>query len=85
MHDGGLGMLEGNEITGNGFSGVEVETTGSPAVRGNRINRNMGRGGERPPWRKGDVEDNDLAGNGGGAWYIDSDSEPNVTRARNKE
>jgi hypothetical protein len=34
---------------------------------------------------KGDVEDNDLAGNGGGAWYIDSDSEPNVTRARNKE
>jgi hypothetical protein len=31
------------------------------------------------------VEDNDLTGNGQGAWDIDGDCEPNVTRARNKE
>jgi hypothetical protein len=31
------------------------------------------------------LEDNDLTGNGRGAWDIDKDSEPNVTRARYKE
>jgi F-box protein 11 len=34
---------------------------------------------------KGVIEDNDLTGNGEGAWAIDEDCEPNVTRARNKE
>jgi hypothetical protein len=33
----------------------------------------------------GMLEDNDLTGNGRGAWDIDKDSEPNVTRARYKE
>ena len=31
------------------------------------------------------VEDNDLTGNGEGAWRIDEPDEPNVIRARNKE
>jgi hypothetical protein len=31
------------------------------------------------------VEDNDLTGNMRGAWFVEKDSEPNVTRARNKE
>ena len=34
---------------------------------------------------KGVFEDNDLTGNGSGAWDIAKDCEPNVTRARNKE
>jgi hypothetical protein len=30
----------------------------------------------------GTLEDNDLTGNARGAWAIDEDCEPNVTRAR---
>ena len=54
-------------------------------VRSNRINRNA----ECALFIVGVgqvvVEDNDLTGNGEGAWQIHETDEPNVTRARNKE
>jgi hypothetical protein len=34
---------------------------------------------------KGVIEDSDLTGDGEGAWAIESDCEPSVWRARNKE
>lgn len=85
VYESGLGTLEDNEIADNGDAGVEVATGGNPTVRGNRINRN----GTEAVWihdgGKGVFEDNDLTGNGLGAWDIDEDCLPNVTRARNEE
>jgi parallel beta-helix repeat protein len=84
VYDSGLGTLEDNDITGNGYAGVEIRT-GNPTMRGNRINRNeyvavwIHRSGG------GVVEDNDLTGNAQGAWRIAEDCEKNVTRRRNKE
>ena len=85
VHDNGQGTLEDNEITGNGETGVEIKADGNPLVRGNRINRNEYQGVWVHDAGKGVIEDNDLTGNGSGAWLIDEDCEPNVTRARNEE
>ena len=83
--DSGLGTLEDNVITGNAYSGVSIMLEGNLTVRGNRINRN----GEvaLDIFNAGEVvvEDNDLTGNSQGAWMIEEDFEPNVTRARNEE
>jgi hypothetical protein len=54
-------------------------------VRGNRINRNEYRGVWGHDAGKGVFEDNDLTGNGSGAWDIAKDCRPDVIRARNKE
>ncbi len=81
----GLGRFEDNEITGNGNCGIEIRNAGNPTLRGNRINRNEYLGVWVHDAGKGVIEDNDLTGNGRGAWEIDKDCEPNVTRARNKE
>jgi parallel beta-helix repeat protein len=80
----GLGTLEDNEITGNGV-GVQISNGGNPTVRGNRIMSNAHQGVRVKDGGKGVLEGNDLTGNVGGAWLIDKSSEPNVTRARNKE
>jgi parallel beta-helix repeat protein len=86
VKDGGLGTVEDNDIAGNGVVGVEITNDGSPTVRGNRINRNEYEAVWVHDGGKGVVEDNDLTANGGeGAWDIDEDCEPNVTRARNEE
>jgi parallel beta-helix repeat protein len=84
VYSDGLGTLEDNEITGNG-RGVEIASGGNPTVRGNKIMRNAYQGVWVHDAGKGALEDNDLTGNAGGAWLIDESSEPNVTRARNKE
>jgi parallel beta-helix repeat protein len=81
----GIGTLEDNDITGNTSVGMEVKTGGNPTVRGNRINSNAYYAVWVHERGKGVIEDNDLTGNGQGAWRIDEDCEPNVTRARNKE
>jgi parallel beta-helix repeat protein len=85
VYEGGLGSLEDNEISGNNYSGLEITGGGSPTVRGNRINSNAHHGVYIYEGGKGVIEDNDLTGNGQGAWRIDKDCQPNVTRARNKE
>ena len=85
VHDNGQGTLEDNEITGNGETGVEISTDGSPSVRGNRINRNEYQAVWVHERGMGVIEDNDLTGNIEGAWLIAKDCKPNVTRARNKE
>jgi F-box protein 11 len=85
VEESGLGRLEDNEITGNGFYGIEIRTGGNPTVRGNQINRNAYQAIWVHEHGKGLVEDNDLTGNGQGALHVDKDSQPNVTRARNKE
>jgi parallel beta-helix repeat protein len=83
--DEGLGTIEDNDIIGNQYAGVSSMLDSNPTVRGNRINRNGAVALNIFDDGKGVVEDNDLTGNGEGAWYIDKDCEPNVTRARNKE
>jgi F-box protein 11 len=85
VDDGGLGRFEDNEITGNDSCGIEIRTGGSPTVRGNRINHNTFQAIWVHSDGKGVIEDNDLTGNDGGAWDIDVDCLPNVTRARNQE
>jgi hypothetical protein len=54
-------------------------------IRGDRINRNTDAALIISDGGMGVVEDNDLTGNGRGAWDIAKDSAPIVTRARNKE
>ena len=85
VHENGRGVLEDNEISGNGNVGVGIVTGGKATVRRNRINRNAYSAVGIAEGGKAVVEDNDLTGNGQGAWLIDKDCEPNVTRARNKE
>jgi parallel beta-helix repeat protein len=84
VHDRGLGILEDNDITANGEAGVEIRTSGNPTLRRNRINLNEHQAVQIQGGR-GVVEDNDLTGNKLGAWDISTDSEGNVTRARNRE
>jgi F-box protein 11 len=95
----GRGILEDNDITRNGFSGVQIGmdgdynrrpalkifNSGSPVVRGNRINRNRGPAVAVYAGGKGVFEDNDLTANQRGAWSIDEDCIGNVTQARNRE
>jgi parallel beta-helix repeat protein len=85
VHDNGLGTLEDNDIAGNATVGLEIRNGGNPTVRENRITRNAYQGVWVHDGGKGVVEDNDLTGNMRGAWFVEKDSEPDVTRARNKE
>ena len=77
-------MLEDNDITANAMEGVEIKTDGNPrcAETGSTA---MNQAIQVYESGKGVVEDNDLADNKQGAWYIEADSEGNVTRARNRE
>ena len=84
VYDQGLGILEDNDITANASPGVTIETGGNPTLRRNRINLNEHQAVQIQGGR-GVVEDNDLTGNKLGAWDISTDSEGNVTRARNRE
>ena len=77
--------LEDCDITSQSLACVAIHGGADPRLRRNRINKNgymavlvFGGGG-------GTIEDNDLRGNGRGAWYVSADSEPNLRRARNKE
>ncbi|WP_411151704.1 right-handed parallel beta-helix repeat-containing protein [Streptomyces sp. A30] len=85
VHNSGLGTLEDNGITGNGHAGMRITAGGSPTVHNNRINGN----GYQAVWIDGGgggvFEDNDLTGNKKGAWDIEEDCEPNMTRSRNQE
>lgn len=85
VYDGGLGMLEDNDITGNRYAGVEIREGGSPTLRANRINRNGNQAIHIHDGGRGVIEDNDLSDNAKGAWFIAEDCEANVTRARNTE
>ncbi len=84
VHEAAQGVVEDNDIFGNTYAGVEIESGGSPTLHRNRINRNghavgVHEGGS------GTVEDNDLRDNKRGAWDVSSDSEPKLTRVRNLE
>jgi len=63
VHDGGLGTLEDNDITGNGRSGVQIKSRGNPAIRGNRIHDNKQSGVFVLEGGLGTLEDNDIVGN----------------------
>jgi F-box protein 11 len=81
----GQGILEENDIFANNNSGIYSSSGGNPIIKKNRINRNVPFGicvGENG---RGTFEDNDLTENEGGAWSIDEESAPNITRVNNKE
>lgn len=85
VHDRGLGTMQDNDITGNSTVGLHIASGSNPTARGNRITMNAYQGVWVNDGGMGVVEDNDLTGNRKGAWLIDEDCEPNLTRARNKE
>jgi F-box protein 11 len=86
IFDSGLGTLEDNDITANGYySGVAITTDGNPTLRRNRINRNEQSAVYVHDSGRGVVEDNDLTGNKSGPWNIDKDSRPNLKRTGNRE
>lgn len=85
VYNDGVGTLEDNDISANLLAGVEIKTGGRPVLRRNRVNRN----GYEAIWvyegGGGVVEDNDLTGNARGAWDVEADCLPHVSRARNQE
>jgi parallel beta-helix repeat protein len=83
VHEDGRGTFEENQITGNEQSGVAM--AGSPTLRGNRITGNRWAGIQAWGGGGGLAEDNDLTGNGLGAWELDWKTKHRITRARNKE
>ena len=85
VFDSGLGTLEDNDITANGYSGVAITTDGNPTLCRNRINRNEQSAVYVHDSGRGVVEDNDLTGNKSGPWNIDKDSRPNLKRTGNRE
>jgi hypothetical protein len=64
VHDDGLGTLEDNEIFGNGFHGVGIQTGGNLVLRRNRIHDNKQNGVLAQEGGLGTLEDNEITGNG---------------------
>jgi parallel beta-helix repeat protein len=84
VYENGQGVLEGNEIIANSWTGVHI-IGGNPILRRNIISTN-GREGIWIQDKGGGIfEDNDLCGNTKGAWHIAPDCEANVQRRGNKE
>ena len=93
IHDGGgwgvwvgdgEGLIEDNDITRNGLSGISVNTGATATARRNRITQNKQQG--IAVWDGGGVfEDNDLRQNEGGAWYIADSCADEVRRRDNQE
>ncbi len=81
----GLGTLEENEIIGNNPHGVEVAAGGNPTLRRNRISGNRSHGIKVLTRGQGVFERNDLRDNAVGAWLIDDEALPNLTRKDNQE
>jgi F-box protein 11 len=61
--DGGAGVFEDNDITGNTFSNIKVLTGGKPTVRNNRITGSQQSGVYVHDKGAGVFEDNDITGN----------------------
>jgi len=76
--DGGLGTLEDNDITGNGYSGVEIKTGGDPTLRGNQIHDNTQDGVYVSDHGLGTLEDNEITGNGSAGVAIETGGHPTV-------
>lgn len=83
MYELGQGVIEENDIFENSEAGIEISEGGSPTVCNNRINMN----GYAAIWirekGKGHFENNELCDNQSGAWDIDRDCYPNITRTDN--
>jgi parallel beta-helix repeat protein len=77
--------LEGCDISSQAGSCVYISDGADPRVRRNTIHDGKSNGVYVYAGGLGTLEDNEITGNGQGAWLIDKDCEPNVTRARNKE
>ena len=64
VHDDGLGTLEDNDITANGFCGVKIHTsTSNPTMRRNQIHDNQHNGVYVYDNGLGTLEDNDITAN----------------------
>jgi parallel beta-helix repeat protein len=75
VYDNGRGTIENNEIYDNAGAGISVASGANPVVLGNRISGNAYEG----VWVLSDAaggrfENNDLRGNGRGAWDIEAGS-----------
>jgi parallel beta-helix repeat protein len=80
VHDGGLGTLEDNEITGNGQEGVQIRTGGSPVLRRNQIHDNRLGGVYVADSGAGTMEDNEIAGNEYSGVHIRAGGSPVLRR-----
>ena len=83
IHQGGAGSLERCTISANRFSGIESRTDGTPAVKSCRIRDNAWYGVLVHTDGGGTFEDNELGGNGHGAWFLDDGGD--VRRGANRE
>lgn len=85
VREQGQGLIENNDILANANTGVSIGTYGNPTVRNNRINKNGYHAINVDSDGGGHFEDNDLRDNQGGAWKINDDCLPKVTRKDNIE
>jgi parallel beta-helix repeat protein len=85
VYERGRGVLEDNDVFSNANSGVTIREGGDPILRGNRLFQNGYQAVRIDSGGRGTLENNDLRNNAGGAWSIDPDCEPNVSRMGNVE
>jgi parallel beta-helix repeat protein len=83
LEEAGSVICEENEITKNRAGAVNILAGSMPIFRKNRITNNDDFAFNISDKSGGTFEDNDLRGNQFGGWFIDVDSRPKVTRARN--
>ena len=79
-HEGGLGTLEDNDITGNAYSGVAIGTGANPTLRRNKIHDNKQAGVFVHGSGLGTVEDNDITGNARAGVQIKTGGDPTLRR-----
>ena len=72
--------MEDNEITGNGFSGVEIHTGGNPVLRRNQIHANKESGVYVHDGGLGMLEGNEITGNGYSGVEVETDWQPGRPR-----
>lgn len=63
VNDSGEGLIENNEIYGNGYAGIEIKEGGNPIVRGNKIYYGKQNGILVDENGLGLIEDNKIYGN----------------------
>jgi len=79
VYDNGLGTLEDNDITANGFSGVMIKNA-NPTLRRNQIHDNKQSGVLVYDKGLGTLEDNDITANGFSGVEITTGANPTLRR-----
>ncbi len=80
VYDGGLGLLEDNDIHGNALAGVEITTRGNPTLRRNQIHHGKQGGVFVQDEGLGLLEDNDIHGNALAGVEITTRGNPTLRR-----